>query len=94
MRNTTNTRAGKGDRAHGTSSSGPGRVRSSFPAPGPTTNAVTFAALLRRIDIKALRSGDKGIAVTFEVDNPGDTLVDELNRLMRADDLVSVGVWR
>jgi hypothetical protein len=55
--------------------------------------AVKFSALLRRIDIKSLRSMDKGAAVTFEIDDPADELIDKLNRIMRADEMVNVGVW-
>jgi len=55
--------------------------------------AVKFSALLRRIDIKALRSMDKGVAVTLEIDDPPDELVDQLNRIMKADATVNVGVW-
>jgi len=90
--NRTNNSAGKGDRTHGTSSfSGSGRL-SSFTAPAPSTNAVTFAALLKELNVKSLVSGDKAARVTFEIDSPSDELVTELNKRMKADELIQVSV--
>ena len=51
---------------------------------------VTFSALVKKIEIKALVSGDKSARVILEIDSPGDDLVDKLNRCMVADDLVQV----
>ena len=43
--------------------------------------AVNLMARFRRLDSKSLRSGDKGLSLTFEIDNPTDETVDLLNRL-------------
>jgi hypothetical protein len=87
--------AGKVTRAHGISSfKGSGRL-SSFTAPAPSTlGAVKFKALMKELNVKSLVSGDKAARVTFEIESPGDSMVDELNRLMKADALVNVGVWK
>jgi len=56
--------------------------------------AVNLMARFRRLDSKSLRSGDKGLSLTFEIDNPTDETVDLLNRLQDPQQLVNLGIWR
>ncbi|MCK9598029.1 MAG: hypothetical protein M0R06_03245 [Sphaerochaeta sp.] len=56
--------------------------------------AVQLDALLRRIDSKSLRSGDKGVSLTFEIDNPSDENMNLLNRLHDPQRQVHLGIWR
>ena len=56
--------------------------------------AVTLTALFRRIDSKSLRSGDKGVSLTFEIDNPSAETMDLLNRLYDPQRQVNLGIWR
>ena len=56
--------------------------------------AVNLMARFRRLDSKSLRSGDKGLSLTFEVDNPSDETMDLLNRLQDPQQLVNLGIWR
>lgn len=55
--------------------------------------AVTFDALLREIKSKSLRSGDKGLSVTLELDNPPIETIKLLNELQSPTKQVKVGVW-
>jgi len=59
-----------------------------------TKLAVTINALLRRIDSKSLRSGDKGVSITFEIDNPSAETMDLLNQLHDPTKQVKLGIWR
>jgi hypothetical protein len=84
MSNASNTRAGKGDRAHGTSSfKGPGRVRSSFPVPGPTTR-VAFAGIIRKVTTKIDGVGDKVGQIIIEFRPEGNVIAD-LDALHKPD---------
>jgi len=56
--------------------------------------AVNLMARFRRLDSKSLRSGDKGLSLTFEIDNPTDETVDLLNRLQDPQREVNLGIWR
>lgn len=56
--------------------------------------AVNLMARFRRLDSKSLRSGDKGVSLTFEIDNPTDETVDLLNRLQDPQREVNLGIWR
>ena len=56
--------------------------------------AVNLMARFRRLDSKSLRSGDKGLSLTFEIDNPTDETVDLLNRLQDPQQPVNLGIWR
>lgn len=56
--------------------------------------AVNLTAVFRRINSKSLRSGDKGVALTFEIDNPTDETMDLLNRLQDPQREVNLGIWR
>jgi hypothetical protein len=60
----------------------------------PKANAVTFKALLKEISVKSLVSGDKAARITLEVNEPDADMIDALNRSMRADALVNVGIWK
>jgi hypothetical protein len=51
---------------------------------------VGFKALLKETKVKSLVSGDKSMRITLEVDAPPDELVDQINKLHRADRLVDV----
>ena len=54
--------------------------------------AVAFEALIQEVRIKSLRSGDKSMRITLEVDSPSDELLSHLNELHRADRLVAVAI--
>lgn len=56
--------------------------------------AVNITALFRRLDSKSLRSGDKGVSLTFEIDNPSAETMDLLNRLHDPQEPVNLGIWR
>jgi len=51
---------------------------------------VAFECLIQQIDIKSLRTGDKSMRITLEVDSPKVTMLDALNKLHRADTNVFV----
>ena len=53
---------------------------------------VTFPALVKKIEIKSLVSGDKSARVILEIDSPDNELINGLNRCMVADDLVQVAI--
>ena len=56
--------------------------------------AVNLMARFRRLDSKSLRSGDKGVSLTFEIDNPSAETMDLLNRLHDPQQEVNLGIWR
>ncbi|MFA7334941.1 MAG: hypothetical protein WC130_11715 [Kiritimatiellia bacterium] len=60
----------------------------------PGAKAVNLTAVFRRLDSKSLRSGDKGVSLTFEIDNPSDETMDLLNRLQDPQREVNLGIWR
>ena len=60
----------------------------------PGAKAVNITALFRRLDSKSLRSGDKGVSLTFEIDNPSNETMDLLNRLHDPQEPVNLGIWR
>ena len=51
-----------------------------------------FRALVKKIEVKSLVSGDKGASILLQVDDPKDDLLDNLNRLHRADAMVNVAI--
>lgn len=53
---------------------------------------VGFEALIQEVKIKSLRSGDKSVRITLEVDSPSDKLLSSLNGLHRADRHVGVAI--
>lgn len=53
---------------------------------------VSFTALIQEVRIKSLRTGDKSMRITLEVDAPSDALISELNALHKADGFVGVGI--
>ena len=53
---------------------------------------VAFTALIQEVRIKFLRTGDKSMRITLEVDNPKDELIEGLNRLHRVDGFVGVAI--
>lgn len=53
---------------------------------------IGFEALIKKVEIVSLRSGDKGATITLEVDNPTDSLLDGINKLHRADRRVGVAM--
>jgi len=53
---------------------------------------VTFPALIKNIEIKSLRSLDKGGRVTLEFSAEDPEVVDKLNRCMSADETVQVAI--
>lgn len=53
---------------------------------------VAFQALVLEVRSKSLRSGDKSVRVTIEIDNPSDELMASLNTLHRADRYVAVAI--
>ena len=60
----------------------------------PGAKAVNITALFRRLDSKSLRSGDKGVSLTFEIDNPSAETMDLRNRLQDPQREVNLGIWR
>ena len=66
-----------------------------MPKPKSTgAKAVNITALFRRLDSKSLRSGDKGVSLTFEIDNPSNETMDLLNRLHDPQEQAHLGIWR
>lgn len=53
---------------------------------------IGFEALIQEVKIKSLRSGDKSMRITLEIDSPSDKLIEGLNRLHRADRNVAVAI--
>ena len=44
---------------------------------------VGFEAAIVQLTVKRLASEDKSMRLTLQVDNPGDDLIDDLNRLFK-----------
>ena len=53
---------------------------------------VGFEALVQEVKIKSLRTGDRSVRITLEVDAPSDDLLKGLVELQRADQMVAVGI--
>ena len=53
---------------------------------------VGFEAAIAELKVKRLVSQDKGMRLTLEVDQPADDLIDNLNRLFKADASVAVAI--
>ena len=51
---------------------------------------VGFEALVQEVKIKSLRTGDKSMRITLEVDSPSDRLINGINGLHKADKLIGV----
>lgn len=56
-----------------------------------TADRVAFAALIKELNIKSLVTGDKAARLVLEF-APTDDVLDAINRLHRADAMVSVGI--
>ena len=55
---------------------------------------VAFKALVQNIAIKSLRTGDKSMRLTLEVDSPKDSLLTALMPMHKADEFVFVVIAR
>lgn len=53
---------------------------------------VGFEALIKKVEIVSLRSGDKGLTLHLEVDSPSESLLNGINKLHRADRRVGVAM--
>ena len=53
---------------------------------------VGFEALIQQVAVKSLRTGDRSMRITLEVDAPPDSLIAELGALQRADAFVGVAL--
>jgi hypothetical protein len=53
---------------------------------------IGFEALIKRVEVMSLVSGDKSVRITLQIDNPPDTLVAELDQLHRPDKNVGVAI--
>ena len=53
---------------------------------------VGFEALIKKVEIVSLRSGDKGLTLHLEVDHPSEALLNGINKLHRADRLIGVAM--
>ena len=53
---------------------------------------VGFEALIQQVAVKSLRTGDRSMRITLEVDAPTDKLIATLGTLQRADALVGVAI--
>ena len=49
-----------------------------------------FEALVQEVKIKSLRTGDKSMRITLEIDSPSDELVTKINELHKPDRFVGV----
>ena len=54
--------------------------------------SVAFEGLIKQVNIKSLVSGDKQARITIDIDSPPDEMIDNINRLHRADQLVAVAI--
>ena len=59
---------------------------------GDAVRKVGFEALIKEVKAVSLVSGDKGARVILQIDNPSDSLMDNLNRLHRPDRFVGVAI--
>jgi hypothetical protein len=53
---------------------------------------VGFEASIIQLTVKRLVSQDKSLRLTLEMDNPSDKLVNDLNRIFKADASVGVAI--
>jgi hypothetical protein len=53
---------------------------------------IGFEALIQQVTVKSLRTGDRSMRITLEVDAPPDELIGTLGKLQRADALVGVAI--
>ena len=53
---------------------------------------VGFMALIQEVKVKSLRTGDRSMRLTLEVDGPKDALLNAINSLHRADKFVAVAI--
>jgi len=53
---------------------------------------VGFEAAIVELKVKRLVSQDKSMRLVLEIDNPGDELVNELNKLFKGDASVGVAI--
>jgi len=53
---------------------------------------ITFSALIKKIEIKALVSLDKAARLTIDLSGEDPEVIDGLNRLMRADREIKVTI--
>jgi len=51
-----------------------------------------FLALMKKLEVKSLQSGDKEAQLLLRFQIPDDSLIDGLNRKMRADRFVNVTI--
>jgi len=51
-----------------------------------------FEALIQQVTVKSLRTGDKSMRITLEVDSPSDELVTKVNELHKPDRFVGVAI--
>jgi len=51
---------------------------------------VGFEALIQEVKVKSLRTGDRSMRITLEIDAPADALIAMLGRLQRADKFIGV----
>jgi len=51
---------------------------------------VAFDALIKEVKTKSLVSGDKATRIILEIDNPADDMLNDINRLHRADGTLKV----
>jgi hypothetical protein len=53
---------------------------------------VGFEALIQQVTVKSLRTADRSMRITLEIDSPSDDLIADLGKLQRADALVGVAI--
>jgi hypothetical protein len=58
----------------------------------PEVDKVAFEAMIKKFEVMTLASCDKGARLTLLIDNPGDELVDAMNRLFKADASIAVAL--
>ena len=55
---------------------------------------MAFEAIIKKFEVMTLASCDKGARLTLLIDNPGDKLVNSINRMYKPDSMVSVAIVR
>lgn len=53
---------------------------------------VGFEALIYEVKTRSLKTGDRSMRITLEIDAPSDDLIATLGTLQRADQLVGVAI--
>jgi hypothetical protein len=56
------------------------------------TKRIGFEALIYEVKTRSLKTGDRSMRITLEVDAPPDELIATLGALQRADQLVGVAI--